>query len=1197
MAEQNAGLKLNITADASGALSSTEALQTSLGRVEELLGSAAAAGTAAGTTITEGAAGASTALLGTAGAAEKAGATIGAMSAETSAAARAFSSMGFSAGAASERILGLGEAMTSLGAVAGPLLAVAAAILAVGAALDFVHKGVEEAGHIEDTMNRIGEAVKRQGGDWNKGSQEVMRWAELVEKATIFSKGEALDAINRLTSAHVSEADALKITTAAMGMAAETHHSLNEIVQALTSSEAGRGQALVKLDLNLKDVIHTHGTLSQVLKEITDYYSHAATDSVNTYEGKQALLKNTLSDLSVTIGKDLIPGLTGVADFMIGLTQVIEKNLHTWEKWGSGIVHTASSAAHNAGAAAVAVYDATVKPVNALLDLTEQGAVAQPASTPMSRKFGGIGPTNDKASLARQILAGVGTDISADFHAASELDNDNSGATGFGFIDDITKHARAEIAKAKADFVAEQVSRAKRALDSNPNMGNAKTGGSAGAPAGSFEPVADSIAAKQEGLSTSQEAMKRGLAALTSGELEFRDAVRDAGSASDQQNAKLALGKKETADAAIAIDLIARTTSEYVAQLDTLKPAQDSERQAYESARGAFNAYKSSHDDGNALTKTQIAQERELKGHMDTALKNYNTTASAIQILNTHLDENSRLLEVNRTKLDAQAAAEGEAARAAKAKADALAKNITKMQESIALQAANVSEEESLYGTSLQYQLQHFTAKRAALKTSDDDYIDEYKKASAEIQNIDKEMFKQRIDAEKSFVATVVSTESSFLDTVLTKHQSFANDLKSLWKDITKEFTKSVEEMVLKSALLGNINQGIGNAMFGGGQGGSGGGLGSLAGGSSSQNSNASQGGIFGALLGTAGASQVASSLPTNGGTMGLLYGSSVGANTVSATYSDASGNSYSTGGASHGSLLGGAIKGAALGETVSGALNPNGNAGMGALGGALGGVIAAVTAANPIAGAALSIGGSLIGSLFGNHTTPEQSPDTSQPGYQQFLADVEGKAVGSHGVNTYAEAQYDTSIAGSGGSLADQVSKYVNNPSAWMNATAQMKADVATLKKLEGPSGSLALNLSNPESQGMFHLANGQSISVTEYERLMHEVQAGASAMGGMVPIFQMTRSSPNFQSTVGPQSGTFNPQTGQYEAMGGTSGSMRTTGMGMTVNVDLSNTSIVGSVPDAVVNQIVTRLRDVTGGIVPGSFNTSLAQRKTGN
>ena len=93
---------------------------------------------------------------------------------------------------------------------------------------------------------------------------------------------------------------------------------------------------------------------------------------------------------------------------------------------------------------------------------------------------------------------------------------------------------------------------------------------------------------------------------------------------------------------------------------------------------------------------------------------------------------------------------------------------------------------------------------------------------------------------------------------------------------------------------------------------------------------------------------------------------------------------------------------------------------------------------------------GSFLGSFFGPHETAQQTPDTSQPGYQTFLADWHVSTQVSNGANQYADAQYDTSIGNQ--SEAAQIASYINTPANYAGAPAGVMVAIQALQALERP-------------------------------------------------------------------------------------------------------------------------------------------------
>jgi hypothetical protein len=176
---------------------------------------------------------------------------------------------------------------------------------------------------------------------------------------------------------------------------------------------------------------------------------------------------------------------------------------------------------------------------------------------------------------------------------------------------------------------------------------------------------------------------------------------------------------------------------------------------------------------------------------------------------------------------------------------------------------------------------------------------------------------------------------------------------------------------------------------------------------------------------------------------------------------------------------------------------------------GGIGGALQAGSAAQSLAGAfGASVGTSntiaLITSALGflgigPHTTPAQAPDINNPQYGQNTANWSGSQQLVNGQQIQPNAQYSSYMGAQ--NEATQMYNYVSNPASQIGmnpaqqlAIQQMAALSKNSKGVDMGAAGLAIT---SEHQGVLTLADGQKISVTDFDNLLNTTQ-------GMLSQFQ---------------------------------------------------------------------------------------------
>jgi hypothetical protein len=1015
-------LNITITADGSAAADQLDVVVGKAAALKAAMDVAAAAGTASGAAIAEGGSVAAAAHEAAAGAAVKhaaaeefLGGALTKVEVGTNAMARAMGALGLSTGEASERVLGLTEALDGVGKAALPLLAIGAAVLTVAAAFNFLKDGIEEASKAQATFATLSQAVANQGGNWKTAQEGVEKFLDAIEHATTYSRGEALEAMNSLVTAGTSLADSEKIVAIATDVAAASHKSLQDVVNTLKEAEAGRGRGLIQLDEKLKPLIESHAKLSTVLTKLANDMAGQAAAALDTNAGKSELLRNVLEHLGEEIGDHLLPMLNTGAELLITFAEQAEK----------------------AAPAVTSFFDSVITGADRAIGVLQGFAAAGVAALAISR---------DVAALASgHVASGALADIQNQLHAGkSGMLEAGHGILGDGKtqhpLADAFKAEDAEFKRERADAMAEIERIRNQALQNDMTVGADQKPKRAkkekqGYEAGSYDFTAADMPTFDKGADDNQQkGLVASLSALTDGEENFQRNVKLATTAQQQQNAEWNLAAKQTADGKIAMSEITAVMDEQKKKLDELTANLGAQEKAATSATAAYNSFGKSLEEESARgvkpTKDQENALKNLKTAMDAANGSVTKSQGEIDKINGFLETNASKFKAASVEADTYAA---KVAASDRADQDHLDRSILSLSDGLEAQIKAAKERDqkldqqlqdeiATYGKSLAAQAAYYERRYQMAIAAGDIYSADAVALAEKIKSIDLDEYKARIDAQKQFLEQIQSTESTLVDGIIEKHQNLKQTLHDIWGDIVKDFEKNIEEMILKGSLLNGLNSSLMKflGLGGGGAGAAGaGGSGALG----AATSGASSGGLFGSLLGSDGSQSVASALPTGGGVTGLLYGSAASTSmsaTAAAAATDnndgnpyAYGNTKSDGGFSNDtssgtSALGGglssALAGFGYGETLNTLLG--GNTTWGAVGSGLGAGVGTIFG-GPLGGAIGGALGGALGGLFGSTPTAAKDPDEfeSSTGYGQDVADLQFGQSSANGTNYFPSA------------------------------------------------------------------------------------------------------------------------------------------------------------------------------------------------
>jgi hypothetical protein len=695
------------------------------------------------------------------------GASMGKVETATNAAARTFSALGIETGTATARVTMLTEALTALGSAAPQLIILGTVLLGIGAAVGFVKDAIGGAAAMETNLNTLGVAIKNQGGDWEKTRGSVEKWSEALESATIYSRTEAVDAMNDLVTAGISEADAQKMVTIATDVASGSHRSLIEVVDALKSAEAGRGMALVRIDENLKKVIASHGSLHDVLVVLAHDFSGQASAATDTFEGKQKVLHNTIESVAVTLGTALLPELEEGADVLIALADTLKQNGSAFEQW-----------AKTAGGAIQDVYTLLFLDVGkGTKRLLDRMAPPDPNAPDLTRPGHTLGEQRGQATV-------------------------ETGPTGNIGIDQMIAANRVKRLADQKKFWAEYVQHELDALDKNVTMGKEQK-----AKAAKVEKAPPSLielpdVEKTNAVVAAQSALKVSLATLSDSEKTLKDDVALSTTEQGKASAELALRTQVVKDAKQAIiDITAQEKLE-TAETDRLTAVHKASRTAMESLAASHNNVAQMEGDHSAALKI-------LQRDYNAALKAWNDSGRVLATLATQHEANVRLIADETVKTNALAEANAKVALAMDKTGIEYAK---KNQEEI----RSFADEEATYKKSIAQQTAYYQQRLDFIKSSGTDTYNETNNLHKKILELDVEAYKLRVDAADAYVQAVQQKEKGVLDDLLKAHKSARDELKTVYDDIKNSFIEMAEQMLLKSALFEQM-PGIFGTLMGGG--------------------------------------------------------------------------------------------------------------------------------------------------------------------------------------------------------------------------------------------------------------------------------------------------------------------------------------------------------------------------------------------
>ena len=168
----------------------------------------------------------------------------------------------------------------------------------------------------EKEMALLAKAM-RTNADATKGQITATEsWITAQQNATGIADGEMRPALAALLAVTKDTSKAQGLLGIAMDISAAKGKPLGAVAAALAKAQLGNVAALGRLGIATKDAEGKTLSFKQAMKGAIATYGGAAQTAAGTTAGKMAILKAKLADLSESIGKQLIPIVTQIVDFI-----------------------------------------------------------------------------------------------------------------------------------------------------------------------------------------------------------------------------------------------------------------------------------------------------------------------------------------------------------------------------------------------------------------------------------------------------------------------------------------------------------------------------------------------------------------------------------------------------------------------------------------------------------------------------------------------------------------------------------------------------------------------------------------------------------------------------------------------------------------------------------------------------------------
>jgi hypothetical protein len=209
-----------------------------------------------------------------------------------------------------------GTKLGNFGKAAGAAFAVAGAA-AVAYAGKLLVDGVKSAIEDEAAQAKLATTLKNVAGATDETIAATETWISNMGMAFGVTDTELRPAYERLARATGSVAEAQKLATLAIDIAAGSGKSLEAVSNALGKAYEGNSAGLAKLGLGLSAAELKSMTFEEQTKLLSETFGGQASEQADTYEGKIARLKLTFDEAKEGAGAFILDALTPLVDFIV----------------------------------------------------------------------------------------------------------------------------------------------------------------------------------------------------------------------------------------------------------------------------------------------------------------------------------------------------------------------------------------------------------------------------------------------------------------------------------------------------------------------------------------------------------------------------------------------------------------------------------------------------------------------------------------------------------------------------------------------------------------------------------------------------------------------------------------------------------------------------------------------------------------
>ena len=216
-------------------------------------------------------------------------------------------------------------------------------------------KLAQGAAEDQQAAQRLATQLKNTTGATTAQVKGVEDWISAQERATGVTDNELRPVLGQLATATGSVSKAQQLASLAMDISAGSGKSLTAVSAALAKAQTGSVGGLAKYGVATKDATGKAKSLADIQDELAEKFKGQAAAQADTLAGKMTILKTQLGEAGESIGYELIPVLTTMANVIVNKGLPALTAVGNWMTNNKPVVIALGIAVGSIGAAFIAV--------------------------------------------------------------------------------------------------------------------------------------------------------------------------------------------------------------------------------------------------------------------------------------------------------------------------------------------------------------------------------------------------------------------------------------------------------------------------------------------------------------------------------------------------------------------------------------------------------------------------------------------------------------------------------------------------------------------------------------------------------------------------------------------------------------------------------------------------------------------------